>query len=355
MLMLILNKKAMGMIIVPFDPKRVFFEEESLDYEIGKKLYDLFKHSDVEVSILKTHNRVTGIPGNTPQQSYFEGKNTMVVGIRKTLNFESCKPSAHYQLPLVTGCTGKCEYCYLNTQLGKKPYIRVYVNFDEILEKAQKYIDERKPDITFFEASATSDPIPVEPYTGSLAKTINFFGKSEHGRLRFVTKFTDVDSILPAEHNGRTTVRFSLNAQNIIQKYEHGTPGMDERIEASYKIIDAGYHLGFIIAPVFLYENWKDDYRDMLVKLSSRLNKYTDKEIHFEIISHRYTPRAKKTILEIFPNTSLPMEEEGRKFKFGQFGYGKYIYTKEALEDMHGFFKEEINRLFSNPEVDYMI
>lgn len=342
-------------VAMAFNPKRVLFEEESLNYELGKKLYEMFKDSSAEVSTLKSHNRVTGIPGSGPQQAYFEGKNTMVVGIRKTLDFESCKPSAHYQLPLVTGCAGKCEYCYLNTQLGKKPYIRVYVNIDEILKKAGEYIEMRKPDTTFFEAAATSDPIPVEPYTGSLFRTINFFGGQEHGRLRFVTKFTDVEPILNAEHNGHTTVRFSLNAENIIKKYEHGTPGMDERIEASFKIINAGYRLGFIIAPVFIYEDWKSDYKMMLAALGKKLEKYGDREVHFEVISHRFTSRAKKTILDIFSNTSLPMEEEGRKFKFGQFGYGKYVYTKEAIDDMHGFFKEEIGRLFSNPQIDYMI
>lgn len=338
-----------------FDPKRVFFEEESLNYDLGKRLYEYFKKEQVEMAILKSHNRVTGIPGNTPQQMYFEGKNTLVVGVRKTLNFENCKPSAHYQLPIVTGCTGKCEYCYLNTQLGKKPYIRVYVNIDEILEKAKKYIDERKPDITSFEASATSDPIPAESYTGSLSKTINFFGTEKYGRLRFVTKFTDVDPILKAEHNGNTTVRFSLNANNIIKKYEHGTPDISERVNASFKVADAGYNLGFIIGPVFIYDGYKEDYKEMLENLGRSFKKYKDNTIHFEIISHRYTPRAKKTILDIFPNTSLPMDEGNRKFKFGQFGYGKYVYTSEALYDMHEFFKEEINRIFINPQIDYMI
>lgn len=305
--------------------------------------------------MLKSHNRVTGIPGTTPQQSYAEGKNTLVVGVRKTLNFESCKPSAHYQLPLVTGCTGKCEYCYLNTQLGKKPYIRVYVNVEEILDSAQDYINERKPEITFFEASATSDPVPVEPYTGTLKKAIEFFGRSQYGKLRFVTKFTDVDPILNAVHNGNTTVRFSLNSREVIKRYEHGTPDMEDRIEASGKIIDAGYPLGFIIAPVIIYDNWKADYRNMLETLSSRLEGRTDMPVRFEVISHRYTLKAKKTILDIFPKTSLPMGEEDRKFKFGQFGYGKYVYTPEILKDMHGFFTFEINRLFKNAVIDYQI
>ena len=338
-----------------FNPKRVFFEEESLNYELGKRLYERFKNESIEVLMLKSHNRISGIPGKTPQQAYFEGKNTMVVGVRKTLKFESCKPSANFQLPLVTGCTGKCEYCYLNTQLGKKPYIRVYVNVEEILESAGKYIDERKPELTFFEASATSDPIPVEPYTKSLTDTINYFGESQYGRLRFVTKFTDFEEILTAKHNGNTTIRFSINADNIIKKYEHSTPDINERIAASFKVIDAGYNIGFIIAPVFIYENYKDDYSQMLGKLKSSLDKYSDKTIHFEIISHRYTIRAKNTILEIFPGSTLPMEEEDRKFKFGQFGYGKYVYTKEALVDMHQYFDREIHRLFRNPEIDYMI
>lgn len=49
-----------------------------------------------------------------------------------------------------------CEYCYLNTQLGKRPYTKVYVNVDEILEKALKYINERKPKSTIFEGDRKS-------------------------------------------------------------------------------------------------------------------------------------------------------------------------------------------------------
>lgn len=336
-------------------PKRVLFEQDVLEYPMSKRIFQFCKENNISIDTLKSHNRVTGIPGRTPQEDYAEGKNTLVVGIRKTLQFESCKPSAHYQLPLVTSCAGKCEYCYLNTQLGKKPYIRVYANTDEILSQAQKYIEKRRPNITIFEGAATSDPIAVEYLTGSLFKTINFFGRQEKGRFRFVTKFTDVNSILNAQHNGHTTVRFSINADNIIKKYEHATPLLDERIEASFKILDAGYLLGFIIAPVFLYENWKKDYENMLNKLSAKLSQYKNDKIYFEVISHRYTERAKKNILEIFPNSMLPMDKENRKFKFGQFGYGKYVYTDELLSEMKEFFTYKIYNNFPQAEINYII
>lgn len=338
-----------------FKPKRVFFEQRALDYPLGIKLLDDFRTKGIMTEILKSHNRVTGIPGETPQEAYNEGKSTLVVGVRKTLDFQSCKPSAHYQLPLATSCMGKCEYCYLNTQLGKKPYTRIYVNTDEILEQAKKYIEAREPEVTYFEASATSDPIPVEPYTGSLLKTIDFFGKQKNGRLRFVTKFTNLEPILNAQHNQHTTIRFSINADWVIKKYEHATPDLEDRVKASRKIIEAGFPLGFIIAPVFLYEGWKTDYKLMLEALKKNLEAYREKEIHFEIISHRFTKKAKNNILDIFPKTSLPMDEKERKFKFGQFGYGKYVYPKEKLEDMKNFFEDEISCLFSKAIIDYTI
>ena len=279
----------------------------------------------------------------------------MVVSTKKSLKFQTCKPSANYQLPLVSGCMGRCEYCYLNTQLGDKPFVRVFVNTDEILGQAKKYMEERLPKITIFEGAATSDPIPLEPYTHSLKKAIEFFGKEEKGRFRFVTKFNDIDTLLDAEHNNHTEIRFSINTQRVIDDYEHHTASANKRIEAAAKAAKAGYQIGFIIAPVFLYENWKEEYKTLIHSIKEKLPQDFDEKLIFEVISHRYTSRAKNRILQIFPETTLPMNDEERKFKYGQFGYGKYIYTKEQLEDMKVFFKENIKEVFPKSVIKYVI
>ncbi|EOD01561.1 spore photoproduct lyase [Caldisalinibacter kiritimatiensis] len=336
-------------------PKRVYFEKRALNYPLGEKLYNFFnKNEDVEVIMMKG-NRVTGIPKETPRQFYVEGKNSIAVRVWKGSKFQGCKPSAHYQMPLVSGCSGKCEYCYLNTRFGDKPYITIYANIEDVLNRAKEYIEERKPDVTYFEASATSDPVPFEPYTGSLATAVEFFGKKELGRLRFVSKFTEIDSLLDIEHKGHTTIRFSINSHKVINKYEHATAKLDERIDASKKVYDAGYPIGFIIGPVILYEGWKDDYLKMLKNIKKKLGSTADRPIRFEVISHRFTSTAKSKILAVFPETTLPMNEEERKFKYGQFGYGKYVYKKEQLKKMEEFFVENLNELFPNSEIDYVI
>lgn len=338
-----------------FVPRRALFERETLNYPIGKQIYHKMHELGVETSFIGSHNRVTGIPGKTAQEAYFEGKRTLVVGIRRTLDFQTCKPSAHYQLPLVTSCIGECEYCYLNTTLGKKPYIRVYVNIDDILSRAKEYINNRKPETTIFEGSATSDPLPVEPYSGLLKESIEFFGREEFGRFRFVTKFTNVDSLLNVEHKGHTTFRFSINSESVIRKFEHRTPALDERINASVKVASAGYPMGFIIGPIFYYPEWRKEYVQMLESLAQQLSGKLSTPPAFELITHRFTKKAKKNILEVFPKTQLPLDEEERRFKYGQFGYGKYVYPKEQMAEMKSFFLEKIRESFPDSKILYFV
>ncbi|OFI07784.1 spore photoproduct lyase [Clostridium acetireducens DSM 10703] len=339
-----------------FSPRLVLFEKGALDYELGKYIYNRFKNdSNVEIIKLSSNKIISSIPGENMYEKYRAGKKTLVVGVKKSLKFQSCKPSAHYQLPLVTGCMGQCEYCYLNTQLGNKPFVRVYANIDEILNQAKKYIQARSPEITIFEGSATSDPIPVEPYTNSLKTCIEYFAGEQLAKFRFVTKYNDIDSLLQVNHNSHTEIRFSLNTYSIINEYEHFTASAHKRIEAAAKLARHGYPIGFIIAPVFIYENWKEEYRKLIDMLHKTLPQDLKVPIGFEVISHRFTTKAKNTILEIFPETTLPMKEEERKFKYGQFGYGKYIYPNEQLQEIKNFFKEELSDKFKDAHIKYII
>ena len=93
----------------------------------------------------------------------------------------------------------------------------------------------------------------------------------------------------------------------------------------------------------------------MIKSIKEKLPKDFNEQIIFEVISHRYTTKAKNRILEIFPETTLPMEDEDRKFKYGQFGYGKYVYTKEQLAQMKDFFLLEIKNVFPNSIIKYVI
>lgn len=332
-----------------FIPKQVVFEEKALNYPKGKALQKFFETKSIPIHYQKT-SRIT-LKGDPPTK-YQQGKNTLVIGVKTISKFQTCKPSAHYQLPLISGCMGMCEYCYLNTQMGKRPYIKIYANSDEILAKADAYIEARLPEITIFEGAATSDPLALEPYTHVLEDAILHFAKTKQGRFRFVSKYTDVDSLLPLEHNNHTEIRLSLNIESIIKSYEHRTSSLKQRIAALKRLTEAGYPTGIIIAPVFWSEENKAEYKALIEQIGNLLSRFP---ITLEIISHRYTAAAKNNILEIFPDTVLPMNEDDRTFKFGQFGYGKYVYPKEALAEYKEFFAQELSKYFDEKQILYII
>ena len=147
-------------------------------------------------------------------------------------------------------------------------------------------------------------------------------------------------------HHGRTRFRFSLNTDYVIKKFEHGTPGMSERVAASAKVATSGYPVGFLIAPIILYEGWQRDYQWLFEELNAVLDSLSRRDLTFELITHRFTQRAKGTILDIFPNTELDMDETKRQFKYGQFGYGKYVYPKKSMIAVKEFMEEMIGRMF---------
>lgn len=341
------------MMVKPFVPQLVYVEPRALEYPLGKELIDKFERMNIEIRETTSHNQIRNLPGDNHFQKYRMAKSTLVIGVRKTLKFDTSKPSAEYAIPLATGCMGHCHYCYLQTTMGSKPYIRTYVNVDEIFEAAEKYMEERAPEPTRFEASCTSDIVGLDHLTHTLKKTIEYFGKSEFGQLRFVTKFAHVDHLLDAKHNGKTRFRFSINDDYVIKYFEPGTSRLNERIEAAVKAAKAGYPLGFIVAPIYMHEHWKEGYKAMFEKLEQDLPEFAKIGTTFELIQHRFTKPAKRVIMQNYPMTKLELDESKRQWKWGRYGIGKYVYAKSEQEEMKDTLGKYIAEYFPQAKIEY--
>lgn len=336
-----------------FIPDLVYFEPGALEYPKGKEIMGFVKARGIEYRMTTSHNRITNLPGETEQEKYRIAKRTLVVGVRKTLKFDQSKPSADYAIPISTGCMGHCHYCYLQTTLGAKPYIRVYVNTEDILKTAKQYIEERAPEITTFEAACTSDPVGLEHITHSLQELITFMAGEEFGRLRFVTKFHHVGPLLDLKHNNHTRIRFSINSDYVIRQFEPSTSRFEERIEAAAKIAHAGYPLGFIIAPIIWYDGWEKGYAELLERLAMTLPDDVYDGLTFEMIQHRFTKTAKNLIEQRYPKSKLEMDIAKRKQKWGRWGQYKYVYPQEQQTALREFITERIFEHFPKAKIDY--
>lgn len=333
-----------------FVPQLAFVERKALEYELGQHLLNKIRQHNIPIEIYE--RRLPSVdPNLTARERFFHFKRTLVVGIWRRREFQTCKPSAHYQLPLVSGCPGLCQYCYLHTNLANRPYIKVYVNTDDIFDRAQKYVTARKEE-TVFEASATSDPIAVEKWTGSLRRAIKFTTEVPNACLRFVTKFADVDTLLGLDHQGKTEVRFSINAHWAMQRFEQGVPPVRKRLEAAACIQKEGYRVGILIAPIFMFPDWQREYDSLIQDVAKTM---PTAPLTFELITHRFTMRAKAVINDVFPESELPLAEDERQLKYGQFGYTKLVYRREQMKELESFFQDRIKTLLPKAEILYFV
>jgi spore photoproduct lyase len=337
-----------------FMPERVFFEPSSLKYPLGQELYEFFQAAHIQIVKTPIQNVMRLIPGETEKQKYARSKKTLVVSIKKGLRFDVCKPSADFEFSLVSSCPASCEYCYLQTSQAHRPYLRIYVNLEDIFNSIKEHIAANDGKITTFEVASLGDPLALEHLTGSVAKTIEFFGNLDNARLRIVTKFSNIDSLLNLKHNKHTRFRVSINSRYVINNFEHNTANFDERIEAAAKIVNAGYPLGFIVAPIIIYDKWKEEYMELFDRLKQEIDITKSNEtLTFELIQHRFTQTSKKYILERFPGTKLDLDESKRVLKWGRFGRFKYVYPKEQAADIKEYISSLINERFPDAIIEY--
>ncbi|MBO9599711.1 MAG: spore photoproduct lyase, partial [Cohnella sp.] len=94
-----------------FTPELAYFEPDALKYPKGERIFEWIKSQGIPYRMTTSHNRITNLPGESELEQYKIAKRTLVVGLRKTLKFDTSKPSAEYAIPLATGCMGHCHYC----------------------------------------------------------------------------------------------------------------------------------------------------------------------------------------------------------------------------------------------------
>jgi spore photoproduct lyase len=336
-------------------PDRVLFTSAALEEPWGQQIRARVQALNLPIEELP-RNRLTGLRGETEQETYQIAKRTLAIVTAPPSQFKlsPIPPSADWQFHLAEGCPAHCQYCYLAGSL-QSPVIRVFANLPQILANLAAYESPDRP--TSFEVSCYTDPLGIEHLTGSLAECIRYFGTRQRGFLRWVSKFDNVADLLHLPHNGQTRCRFSVNAQPIAQRLEGGTASVAARLQAARQLAlspsqgGGGYPIGLVIAPIMPIEDWQTQYIQLLDKISEALDFRCN--LTFELISHRFTPGSKQVLQSWYPNSSLEMDESLRSLKRNKFGGIKYVYNSETMKQLRQFFETELDRRFPDAQILY--
>ncbi|NHC12897.1 SPL family radical SAM protein [Motilibacter deserti] len=336
-------------------PKRVLVTRSAAELPHGRQIVDRCAAAGVEdVQLLRT-DRLPSLGGDDPRSAYALAKSTLAVVVAppSKRKLQPIPPSADWRVDLAEGCPAHCQYCYLAGSLGGPPITRAYANLDEILDAVPQHVgggavtsgtEERGHEGTTFEASCYTDPLGIEHLTGSLSAAITRFGTQDLGgpvQLRFTTKFDGVDPLLALPHNGRTRVRFSVNAASV-ERFEGGTARSQDRLSALGRLASAGYPVGLTIAPIMPVEGWREEYAALLDAVSAAVAGVPQLDLTAELITHRFTPKSKEVLLGWYPRTKLEMDEDLRRQKRGKFGAVKHVYPAPVMNELRSWFDEAL-------------
>jgi spore photoproduct lyase len=327
-------------------PKRVVFTPAALDEPFGRRIYERVSALGLPVEELPA-NRLTGLRGEDERDTYRRAKSTLAIVCAPPSQFklQPIPPSADWQFHLAEGCPAHCQYCYLAGSLSGPPVVRAYANLPQILENTLRYQGT-------FEASCYTDPLGIEHLTGSLSECVGFFGaRTDGSQLRWVSKFDSVEGLLDLPHHGNTRCRASVNAAPVARTFEGGVAPVEARLAALRKLARAGYPVGVVIAPIMPLPDWEEHYGRLLDDIAAALDFPCD--LTFELITHRFTPGSKETLLGWYPNTSLDLDESRREEKCSKFGGMKYVHPKATMRDLCTFFEREIMRRFAQARIAY--
>ncbi len=334
-------------------PKRVVITPAALDEPHGQRIVARVEAAGLEVERLGS-NRLSGVRGADERATYALAKSTLaiVVSPPSRRKLQPIAPSADWRVDLAEGCPAHCQYCYLAGSLSGPPVTRVYADLDAILDGLAPYVGEgtitsrnaaRADEGTTFEASCYTDPLALEHLTGSWQRAVEHFGAWQAPvQLRWTTKYDDVGGFVGLPHAGRTRVRFSVNCLPVTTRFEGGTSRVEDRLAALRRLALDGYPVGLTMAPLMPLPDWREHYGHLLGLVQQAVEGVPALDLTAELITHRFTPGSKEVLMGWYPRTKLEMDESRRTQKRGKFGSVKYVYPKDVMAEMRGWFEREI-------------
>ena len=164
-------------------------------------------------------------------------------------------------LDAVMQCAFGCSYCSIQAFYNENE-IRIVSNLREKLERM-----EIGDDVWHIGTGQASDSLLLGDDYGTLSALATFAEKHPNIVLEMKSKAGRDVFTRPWPRNMVFT--WSLNAPTIIEKEEHFTASLSERLRMAQKARDNGNLVGFHIHPMFYFKGWEKEYGEVVEAIVS--------------------------------------------------------------------------------------
>jgi len=327
-------------MIPTFD--RIYLDRQSLGSQIAQRVFALYPTDQIEIV---DEAPLAGQKGQMSSSEFNRSKRLLYVKPFAGHFFKRCPGATqkkaltccnYFVLNLGQQCNFNCSYCYLQSYLNA-PTLQIYSNLDQAIEELND-MAHQFPDHPFRVGTGeVIDSLSLDPLTLYSRELIKFFAKYPKWTLEFKTKSNLVDQFLDVPHAQNVVVSWSINPAYVIDREEHGTARLQERLAAAEKCRDRGFPVAFHLDPLIYFPQWQEHYAGLVKEITTR---FTPAQTHVVSLgSLRFQPEQRHLMRERFGMTSLVAGAE----TFQSEG-GKMRYDSKLREQMFRFVKQEFIR-----------
>lgn len=243
-----------------------------------------------------------------------------------------------YYTSCVMNCIYNCAYCYLRGMYSSGNLV-VFVDLERTFEKVEALL---KKSPVYLCVSYDTDLLALEGITGFVEKWCDFTHRHLNLSIEIRTKCASksiFERITPCD---RVIFAYTLSPEEMIKRFEHGTPHLADRLEAAATAMEKGHPVRLCFDPVLYTKDWEDNYRKLIEQTFARVDasKVRDVSIGSFRISTEYLKKMREAEPEE-PLVQYPFENVD----------GVYQYPEEIRLRMEEFLCDEVSKYVSREKL----
>ena len=307
---------------------KVYIDTSSQNSEIAQRAYKIFPNNKIQIVDEDFFKK-----GRLDTDQLEKSKKTLLLKNFKGSFFKRCpgaKPKLmccnYFVLNLGQNCEMDCSYCYLQSFINF-PAVVIYTNIEKAFQELEELKKGNEHNYIRIGTGEQTDSLSLDDISLYSVKLIDFFNSCPHWLLEFKTKSSNIKNFENIKHSGNTVVSWSVNPEYIVQKEEHKTSSLKQRLEAARRIKDKGFQVSFHIDPLIYHSEWKKHYGQLIEQITGL---FSAKEVkHISLGALRFQTSQKSIMRKRFGMESLVCQGEFFRAKDG-----KLRYDQEMRQEM---------------------